>query len=409
MPRQCIIIGGSHAGAQVAISLRQEGWQERILVIGNEAHLPYHRPPLSKGFVSGDKSLDDILLRPASYFEKHDIEFVFNVDVESIDRNNKTINCNNGQTYTYDKLALATGARVRKIDLPGSDLPGIHYLRTASDAQAITHDCQSAKSAIIVGGGYIGLELAASFKKAGMQVTVLEMAPRVLARVAAAEVAQFYTRVHTEEGVNIVTGTSAAAFTGSNRVESVTDTNGAQYKADIVIIGVGVIPNTELARDAGLDVDNGIMVNEYAQTSDASIVAAGDCTFHPNALLGRSLRLESVPNATEQAKSAAASLCGNQKAYASLPWFWSDQFDLKLQIAGVNTDYDKVILRGDALQSRSLAAFYLKDNTVIAVDCINRAPEFAAVKKAMTKGLALRIDELSNESIKPKDLIIDNN
>lgn len=407
MSKQCIIIGGSHAGAQVAISLRQEGWEDGILIISNEAHLPYHRPPLSKGFVSGDKSLDDILLRPASYFEKHNINFLFNVDVDAIDRSNKQIKCNDGNSYHYEKLALTTGARVRKINLPGSDLTGIHYLRTASDAQAIKHDCQQAKSAVIIGGGYIGLELAASFKKAGMQVSVLEMAPRILARVAAAEVAEFYTRVHTEEGVNIITETSAASFTGEKRVESVIGTDGQQYKADIVIIGVGVIPNTELASDAGLVVDNGIVVNEFAVTNDTDIVAAGDCTFHPNALLGRGLRLESVPNATEQAKSAAASLCGNQKAYASLPWFWSDQFDLKLQIAGVNTDYDKVIIRGDALHSRSVAVFYLKENAVIAVDCINRAPEFATVKKALTKGLALRIDELANEEIKPKDLLIE--
>lgn len=409
MSKQCIIIGSSHAGAQVAISLRQEGWEDGILVISNESHLPYHRPPLSKGFVSGEKSLDDILLRPASYFEKRDINFLFNVDVNTIDRNNKKIKCHNGQEYLYEKLALATGARVRKINLPGDNLAGIHYLRTASDAQAIKHDCQKANSAVIVGGGYIGLELAASFTKAGIEVTVLEMAPRVLARVAAAEVAEFYTRIHTEEGVNIVTGTSAASLTGDNRVEFVVGTDGQQYKADIVIIGVGVIPNTELASDAGLVVNNGIVVNEFAQTSDTDIVAAGDCTFHPNALLGRSLRLESVPNATEQAKTAAASLCGNQKAYASLPWFWSDQFDLKLQIAGINTNYDKVILRGDALHSRSFAAFYLNQNAVIAVDCINRAPEFATVKKALTKGSVLRIDELANETIKPKDLLIEVN
>lgn len=407
MTKQCIIVGASHAGAQVAISLRAEGWDAPILVISNEAHLPYHRPPLSKGFVCGDKTLDDILLRPASYFEKHNIEFLFNVSVESIDRDTQSLKCSDGEVRHYDKLALATGARVRTIKLPGSDLAGIHYLRSASDADAIRADAANASSAVIVGGGYIGLELAASFRKTGMAVTVLEMAPRILARVAASQVAEFYTRVHKEEGVNIVTQTSAESFAGEGRVESVRGTNGENYAADIVIIGVGVVPNTELAQDAGLAVNNGIVVNEYAQTSDPNIVAAGDCTFHPNKLLGRSLRLESVPNATEQAKTAAASLCGNEKLYSSLPWFWSDQFDLKLQIAGINHDYDHVVVRGDEKNSRSMAAFYLKNGQVIAVDCVNRAPEFAVVKKALSKQLLLNVAELANEAIKPRDLIVE--
>lgn len=406
MSKQCIIVGASHAGAQVAISLRQEGWEEDILVIADEPHLPYHRPPLSKGFVSGDKTLDDILLRPAAYFEKHNVEFLFNTKVDSINRELKQINTSDGKKHSYAKLALTTGARVRKINIPGSELQGIHYLRSASDAQAIKQDTENAKHAVIVGGGYIGLELAASFKKAGMNVTVLEMAPRVLARVAATEVADFYTKIHREEGVSIVTEASAESFTGEQRVQAVHATNGKDYPADIVIVGVGVIPNTELATDAGLEVNNGIVVDEFAQTSDPDIVAAGDCTYHPNALLGQSLRLESVPNATEQGKTAAASLCDNQKPYASLPWFWSDQFDLKLQIAGFNQGYDQVILRGDAHNSRSLAAFYLKDNKVIAVDCINRAQEFAVIKKALSKGLAIRIKDLADESIKPRDLLV---
>lgn len=409
MTEQCIIVGGSHAGAQIAISLRAEGWDSAILVISNEAHLPYHRPPLSKGFVSGDKTLDDILLRPASYFDKRNIEFLFNVNVESIDRINRRVTCSDGVSRSYTKLALATGARVREIRLPGSDLAGIHYLRSANDADAIRADTSTANSAVIVGGGYIGLELAASFRKTGMDVTVLEMGSRVLARVAAAQVSEFYTRVHQDEGVKVITQTSAESFSGTDHVEAVRGTNGIDYAADVVIIGVGVTPNIELASEAGLEVDNGIVVNEYAQTTDPDIVAAGDCTFHPNTLLGHSLRLESVPNATEQAKSAAASICGNKKVYSSLPWFWSDQYDLKLQIAGVNTGYDQVIIRGDISASRSMAAFYLKCGKVIAADCVNRASEFAVVKKALSKKLAINVSELANEKVEPKELIIDEN
>jgi len=407
MSTQCIIVGGSHAGAQVAISLRQEGWENGILVISDEAHLPYHRPPLSKGFVSGDKSLDNILLRPASYYEQRNIEFLFNVSVNAIDRVNKQISCSDGKSRHYEKLALTTGARTRKLELPGSTLAGMHYLRSAKDAQAIRESSTHAKHAVIVGGGYIGLELAASFSKAGIKVTVLEVAPRVLARVAAAEVAEFYSRVHREEGVNIVTSTSAAAFKGDTHVTAVVDTEGKEHAADVVVLGVGISPNSELAERAGLEVNNGIVVNQYAQTSDANIVAAGDCTNHPNPLLGRSLRLESVPNATEQAKCAAASLCNKQKEYASLPWFWSDQFDLKLQTAGINEGYDRVVVRGDAHASRSIAVFYLKENKVIAVDCVNRAPEFAVIKKALSKKLELRVDKLADETIKPKELIVE--
>jgi len=408
MNQQCLIVGGSHAGAQVAISLRQAGWDGRILIISDEPHLPYHRPPLSKGFISGHKTIDDVLLRPASYFEKHSIEFLQNTTVKRIDREKKKLELDNGEILDYHKLALTTGARPRKVELPGSDLAGIHYLRTATDAIDIMRGTKRAKKAIIVGGGYIGLELAASFRQANLDVTVLEMAPRVLARVAAEEVSAFYARVHSEEGVKILTGVSAAEFTGSASVSAVVGTNGETYEADLVIVGIGVLPNTELASDAGLAIENGIVVDEFAQTSDKHIVAAGDCTFHPNALLNQSIRLESVPNATEQAKTAAASMCGTQKPYASIPWFWSDQFDLKLQIAGLNQDYDEVIVRGNADSSRSIAAFYLKKGQVIAADCINRAPEFALVKKALTKGLQIRVDELANEAIKPRDLLIEN-
>lgn len=407
MSNKCIIVGASHAGAQVAISLRQQGWTDDIVVFGEESQLPYHRPPLSKGFINGDKSMDNILLRPASYYEKHNIQFSLNTRVNSINREQQTIQCSDGTVHQYSKLALTTGARVRKINVPGAELSGVHYLRSASNALAIKEQLESANNAVIVGGGYIGLELAASFRKSGVNVTVLEMAPRVLARVAAAEVADFYTRVHSEEGVTVLTNTSSESFTGSEKVTAVRTSDGEELAADIVIVGVGVVPNTELASDAGLEVNNGIVVDRFAQTSDPNIVAAGDCTFHPNALLNRSLRLESVPNATEQAKTAAASLCGIKKEYASLPWFWSDQYDLKLQIAGVNHNYDAVVVRGDAKHSRSFAAFYLKNNNVIAADCINRAPEFAAVKKALSKQLNLRVNDLANERIKPANLIVE--
>ncbi len=406
MTQQCLIVGGGHAAAQLAISLRQAKWEHGIVVVSAENVLPYHRPPLSKGFIAGDKTLDDILLRDADYYQKRDIEFRLNTTAISIDVEKKTLACDNGDVLEFSKLALATGARVRELDLPGSKLQGLHYLRNATDADAISADMQKAKNAVIVGGGYIGLELAASFRKAGIDVTVLEMADRVLNRVAAESLSKFYQRVHEEEGVRIINNANVRKFVGKDKMSAVVCDDGTEYPADLVIVGIGVLPNTELAAQAGLKVDNGIVVDEYAVTSHPDVVAAGDCTLHPNALLGRHIRLESVPNATDQAKSAAASICGIPKPYASLPWFWSDQFDLKLQIAGLNHNYDDVRIRGNVDSGRSVAVFYLKKGQVIAADCVNRAPEFAATKSALSKGFEMRISDLEDESVLARDLVI---
>ncbi len=406
MKNQCLIVGGGHAAAQLAVSLRQNSWDGPILVVSEEAVLPYHRPPLSKGFIAGEKSLDDILLRQPEYYKTRDIQFKLNTSVVSIDTSNKHVLCENGEQLPYTKLALATGTIARKLSIPGAELNGVHYLRTAADADGIATSMADAKKAVIVGGGYIGLELAASLNKVGIKVTVLETADRVLGRVAAAPLSALYQRVHAEEGVTIKTNFSVVHFTGENSVTSVVCEDGSEFTADFVVVGIGVIPNIAIAEQAGIKIDNGIIVDEYAQTSEDDIVAAGDCTFHPNPILNRNIRLESVPNATEQAKTAAATICGLKKPYQALPWFWSDQFDLKLQITGLNHDYDAIKIRGDIQSSRSVAVFYLKNNHVIAVDCVNRAPEFAATKNALSKGFDMLIDSLEDESVAPRDLLI---
>lgn len=404
MSKTCIIIGASHAAAQLAPSLRQEGWEGPIIVIGDEPYLPYHRPPLSKAFMAGDKTVDDLLIRKAPIYDKTDIQFKLGTRVESINRSHKTVTLDNGEVLSYDKLALCTGSRVRTVSLPGVELAGIHYLRDVSDVEKIQGDMGAGKNAVIVGGGYIGLETAASLKKQGMNVTVLEMAPRVLARVTAPELSEFYTRVHSDEGVQIKTGVAVAGFEGDGRVARVTCADGSHFDADLVVIGVGIVPNVELAEAAGLAVENGIVVDEFGRTNDPDVVAAGDVTNHPNALYGIRLRLESVPNATEQAKSAAASLCGKDKVYQSLPWFWSDQYDLKLQIAGLSQGYDQVVIRGDKDQGRSFVAFYLRDGKLISADCVNRPQEFMVSKKIISEGLAVDPARLADESIAPKDL-----
>lgn len=397
----CIIIGASHAGAQLATSVRKEGWEGRILVIGDEPIAPYHRPPLSKAFLMKEKTADQLEIFKPSVYEKAGVEFKLNTRVSKIDRTNKSITLESGETLPYTKLALCTGARVRKLEIPGGDLPGVHYLRDLADSEAIQGSVKEGGKAVIVGGGYIGLETAASLRKLGMDVTVLEMMHRVLERVTAPELSEYYTKLHESHGVKIITDAQAQAILGDGRAQQVQCNNDLTLEADLVIIGIGVIPNTELAAEAGLEIGNGIVVDEFACTQDPDIVAAGDCTFHPNNLLGYSLRLESVPNAMEQAKTAAASICGNQKAYHAMPWFWSDQYDVKLQISGFNKGYDRVVLRGNP-DSNQFVAWYLQGDKILAADCINSPKEFMQAKKILGQQLSISAEDLADAG---KDLV----
>lgn len=403
MNEVCVIVGASHAAAQLATSLRTEGWDEDILVIGDEPSLPYHRPPLSKAVLAGEKTLDQILIRPAAFYEKQNIQFKLGTRVSAIDLDNKRLTTSAGETIEFNKLALCTGSSPRKLNIEGSNLAGVHYLRTAQDIENIQKSASAGKKAIIVGGGYIGLEAAAALRKLNIEVTVLEAMDRVLQRVTAPEVSAFYCRIHGEEGVTINTNTIIKAIEGNEKVQSVILDDKSRLEADLVIIGVGIEPNTELANAAGLAIDNGVLVDEFAQTSHPDVVAAGDCTSFP-VPSGQRMRLESVPNAMEQAKTAAASLCGNQKAYTANPWFWSDQYDMKLQIAGLSRGYDQVVLRGDYEKGRSFVAWYLKDGKLIAADCVNRMKEFMTAKKLVQSGSVVDPARLSDDSIDPKEL-----
>lgn len=404
MSEHCIIIGASHAAAQLVSSLRQEGWEGKISLIGDEPNLPYHRPPLSKAFFVGEKSEDELLIRAADFYEKNKVDLLLGSRVTKIDRDAKQITLEDGAEISYTKLALTTGARVRKIPFTGSELAGVFYMRDLNDVKQTHKFTAPGKSAVIIGGGYIGLETAASLRKIGMKVTVIEAMSRVLQRVTAPEVSAFYTRVHTEEGVDIRTEAGVDAIVGEKHVEGVRLADGTTVPADLVIIGVGVIPNIELAEAADITIDNGIAVNEFATTNDPDIVAAGDCTNHYNPIYDRKLRLESVQNATDQAKIAAKSICGKPEAYNALPWFWSDQYDLKLQIAGLSQGFDQVIIRGDSEQGRSFAAFYFSEGRFIAVDAINRPKEFMMSKRALTSGQIADPLKLADESIEIKDV-----
>jgi 3-phenylpropionate/trans-cinnamate dioxygenase ferredoxin reductase subunit len=395
----CVIIGGSHAAAQLAPCLRQAGWEGKISIISEEAFPPYHRPPLSKSFLDGSMPLEKMHIRPVQYYQKHNIDLILGSSVTAIDREKKQVVLHDGGTIGYTKLAITTGAKVRRIELVGSQLDGVHYLRDIGDVDQIKHFVGKGKSTVIIGGGYIGLETAASLRKLGMEVTVLEAMPRVLQRVTTEEISAFYTRIHTEEGVKIITDASVQSIEGSKHAESVKLADGTELKADLVIIGVGVIPATSLAEEAGLEVGNGIIVDEYARTSDHNIVAAGDCSFHHNPIYGRDLRLESVQNANDQAKVAANTICGKLEAYKALPWFWSDQYDLKLQIAGLSQGFDQVIIRGSTETGRSFAAFYLSEGKLLAVDAINRPKEFMLCKRALSNEVTVDCNLLADESI----------
>ncbi|MEX1668943.1 NAD(P)/FAD-dependent oxidoreductase [Zhongshania guokunii] len=403
MSEHCIVIGASHAAAQLVSSLRQEGWEGKISIVGDEPYLPYHRPPLSKAFFVGEKTEEDLLIRAADFYTKNKVDLLLGSRVSRIDRDAKKIILEDDAEIPYTKLVLTTGARVRKIPFVGSELAGVFYMRDLNDVKQTHKFTGPGKSAVIIGGGYIGLETAASLRKIGMNVTVIEAMSRVLQRVTAPEVSAFYTRIHTEEGVDIRTEAGVDAITGEQHVEGVRLADGSTIPADLVIIGVGVLPNVELAEAADLTIDNGIVVDEFATTNDSDIFAAGDCSNHYNPIYKRQLRLESVQNATDQAKIAAKAICGKPEVYRALPWFWSDQYDLKLQIAGLSQGFDQVVIRGDSEQGRSFAAFYFSEGNLIAVDAINRPKEFMMSKRALTAGQSADPLKLADESIEIKD------
>lgn len=396
-----VIIGAGQAAGQAAASLRQGGFEGPITILGEEAQAPYQRPPLSKQYLSGEIGMDRVLVRPEKFYPDKNIDLHTETTVQSIDRKNKTVTTTVGDSFDYDKLLVATGSRPRLLNIPGSDLDGIHYLRTIKDVDAIREAMATAGKLCIVGGGYIGLEVAAVAVTAGLEVTVLEMEDRILQRVTTPEMSEFYHQLHTGRGVNLMVNTGVSGFTGDGAVAAVLcgDTS---IDTDLVIVGIGIIPNTEIAEAAGLACDNGILVDDHCQTSDPDIYAAGDCTNHPNAILDRRLRLESVPNAMEQARAAAANMSGGDKAYASVPWFWSDQYELKLQMVGFSADGDQQVVRGDKAANQ-FAVFYLKDEKVVAVDAVNSPKEFMVCKQLY--GKKVDASALADSSVDLKTLL----
>jgi len=403
MSETIVIVGAGHAAGQAAASLRQKKFAGRIVMIGDEPYIPYQRPPLSKKFLAGELEEKRLYFKPENFYPDHDVEMRLSTRVTTIDPDNKSVQLDDDSTISYDKLLLTTGSRVRKLSIPGSDLSGIHYLRSIEDVLAIQKDFRDGARLVIVGAGYIGLEVAAIAVKRGIDVTVLETEDRAMNRVVAPEISAFFQKLHKEAGVKIEFGRMVQEFRGADSVEEVVCADGHVVPADSCIVGIGIIPNTELAETAGLDCDNGIVVDEYARTSAPDIYAAGDCTLHPNSLLGTNLRLESVHNALEQAKTAAAAMCGDLQPYAQIPWFWSDQYDVKLQIVGLSNGYDKLVIRGDQ-DAKSFAAFYLKNGRVLAIDAINSPREFMLGKKLIAAKAQFDPEKLADESVDFKSM-----
>jgi len=374
------------------------------VLIGDEAYLPYQRPPLSKKFLSGDLAAERLYVKPPAFYDDPQIELRLETVITKIDRDSKTLRTESGDDISYDKLILALGSRVRRLTIDGADLAGVHYLRSIDDVDGIRAEMQNRKNAVIVGAGYIGLEVAAVTRQLGLDVTVIEMADRVMSRVVSPEISDFYQIEHTNQGVRLRLSTGIQAMHGEGRIDAVETEDGELIPADFVVVGVGILPNTELAIEAGLRVDDGIVVDDRCQTSDPSIYAVGDCTRHPNAIYDRQLRLESVHNALEQAKTAVINICGGQSHYSQVPWFWSDQYDLKLQIAGLSTDYDDVIIRGNPAD-RSFACLYLRDGRLIATDAVNSPKEFVHSKALIAGRKQLDRDRLADTDIPLKDLM----
>lgn len=378
-----VIIGAGHAAGQAAASLRQAKFEGPITIIGDEAHVPYQRPPLSKQYLAGTQLADKVYLRAEKFYTDKDIQLMLDTRATQIDPSTKTINLDNGETIAYEKLLISTGSRPRKLSIEGSDLSGIHYLRTMDDVDGIRADVKPGANLVIVGGGYIGLEVAAVGIELGMNVHVLEMEERILQRVTTPEMSAYYHKLHTDRGVHIHTQTGVTGFSGNGSVEKVL-CGDESFDADIVIVGIGIIPNIEIAEEAGIHCDNGIVVDDHCRTSDPDIYAAGDCTNHPNPLMNKRLRLESVPNAMDQARVSTANMLGDDKVYAAIPWFWSDQYNLKLQMVGFSADGDSQVLRGD-MDTHQFAIFYLKDGKVVAADAVNSPKEFMLCKQLVGK------------------------
>ncbi|MEN3318176.1 MAG: 3-phenylpropionate/trans-cinnamate dioxygenase ferredoxin reductase component [Mycobacterium sp.] len=411
MPAGTLIIGASQAGLQLAVSLRETGYADPITLVGAEIHAPYQRPPLSKAYLHGNTELDQLWLRTPEFLAGQDITLVTGERVESVHLYSGgppgTATTASGRALDFDRLALAVGARPRRLTVPGAHLDGVTYLRTADDATVLRELQSDAESVVVVGGGFIGLEAAAVARAQGKSVTVVEAADRLIGRAVAPVVSDFYRDAHLRRGVDIRLGAQVVSLGGKhNRVQAVQLSDGSRIPAELVIVGIGIEPRTELARRLGLASAGGIVVDQYARTSNPAVVAAGDCTVQPHPLTGEGrVRLESVQNAISQAKTAAATIAGLRVPNDAVPWFWSDQYDLKLQIAGLSAGHDEYVVRGD-LDGEAFSVLYYRDGALLAVDAVNTPGDYMAVRKALSQGSTISSEAAADSAVALRELIV---
>lgn len=411
-----LIIGASQSGVQLAVSLRALGFDEHITLLGDEDHRPYQRPALSKEFLQGTVESESLIFRSNEYWAEHNVDLVKGEYIVRIDKEadgSGVAHASSGREFPFKRLALTVGARARKLEIDGADLDGVLYLRNADDALALKARVGDATDVVVIGGGFIGLEAASSLQKMGKNVTVLEFGPRLVGRAVGEETAEYFLQAHRARGLDIRLNTSAARFTaadGGTSVAAVELQDGTVLPAQIVLIGIGVIPNTQLAEQLGLAVDNGVVVDRFALASDGTTVAVGDVANMPNPVPGSEpgerIRLESVNNAIEHAKVAAYSLTGRREEYAGIPWFWSNQADLKLQIAGLCNGYDQTVLRRDEERGK-FSVLYYRQGQVIAADCVNAPLDFMAVKNALAKGQNIPADAAADPATQLKTITTD--
>jgi 3-phenylpropionate/trans-cinnamate dioxygenase ferredoxin reductase subunit len=402
--QRIVIVGAGHAGGSAAALLRQYGHEGPVTLIGDEPYLPYQRPPLSKAWLKGEAGEDELQLRAPHFYRDRSIEVRRGVTVFAIHRPAKILQLKGGEAVPYDKLILATGARARLLPVPGADLEGVFTLRTAADAEGLKGALGVGRRLVIVGGGYVGLEVAASARALGAEVTVIEREPRLLARVAGEALSGFFHAYHGARGVRFVLGGSVTAIEGAQRrASAVVLDHGERLPCDVVLIGVGGVPNQELAAEAGLPCQDGIAVDLAARTEDPDIYAIGDVARRPLPLYGRAFRLESVPNALEQAKQAAADITGRHPPTPEVPWFWSDQYDLKLQIAGLPFDVDHLIVRGEPDSAR-FAVFHMSGDLIQAVEAVNAPAEFMGGRLLIGARRPVSREKLADPAISMKEV-----
>ena len=401
-----VIVGAGHGGAQVAIALRQNGFAGTITVIGREPELPYERPPLSKDYLAREKTFERIMIRPAAFWADKTIDFVLGREVVAVDPATKTVTTDDGAVIGYGSLVWATGGDARRLTCDGHDLAGVHAVRTRADADRLMAELDAgAKRAVVIGGGYIGLEAAAVLTKFGVHVTLLEALPRVLARVAGAALSEFYQAEHRAHGVDLRTEVAVAALEGADgKVTGVRLANGDILPAEIVIVGIGIIPAVAPLLAAGAEGGNGVVVDDLCRTSLPDVHAIGDCAAPANGYAdGAVIRLESVQNANDQGTTVAKLLTGNPVPYKAVPWFWSNQYDLRLQTVGLSIGHDATVTRGDPA-TRSFSVIYLKQGRVIALDCVNMVKDYVQGKKLVELGAVIAPDRLADTATPLKEL-----